>query len=120
MASVVALALAGCTAFGPKIGLGGAVTGGIVGTVIGRDLDPAAQHAAHEAEYHALEYGKTGEVTAWKSGSARGEVVAGPLYRVNSYDCRDYTDTITVGTAAPQSARDTACRQANGIWQPVD
>lgn len=117
----VCLALAGCNA-----GVGGAPEasvaapggGGLAGGAIGKDLSLSDQRAARAAEYKALEYGHTGVPVAWKNGNNHGEVVPGASYRVNAYTCRDFVHTIYIGTAQ-QSARSTACRQANGDWQPV-
>lgn len=94
------------------------LSGGVMANVAGRDLDATARRKAQEAEYQALEFGRTGSPTTWKSGSAHGEVVPGAPYQVNAYNCRDYTHRI-YGPGQPQNARGTACRQANGRWQPV-
>jgi surface antigen len=118
------LALAGCTPVlglkpdGAALGAKAEVGSGVVGNTIGRDLDAGDRRAAKEAEYRALEYGKTGTPIAWKNAGNRGEVVPGPSYRVNTYDCRDVTHTIYVGSQT-QSARGTACRLPSGAWQPV-
>jgi surface antigen len=128
-----ALALVGCSqtatepgqAYGPtgaavagSAAASAVLAGGVIGNVAGRDLDQAARRKAQEAEYQALEFGKTGSPTTWQSGAYHGEVVPGPPYQVNAYDCRDYTHTID-GPGQPQRARATACRRANGTWQPV-
>ena len=47
-----------------------------------------------------------------------GEVTPGPRYKVNDYDCRDYTHTVDID-GQPQTARGTACRQPDGTWKPV-
>lgn len=128
-----ALALVGCSqtttgpgqAFAPTDGgiAGSAagstdLAGGVIANVAGRDLDPTARRMAQEAEYQALEFGKTGSPIAWKNGAYHGEVVPGPPYQVNAYNCRDYTHTI-YGPGRPQTARATACHGPNGRWQPV-
>lgn len=118
LAAVLPL-LAGCDTLSKAGTVGGSLAGGVAGNAIGRDLDAAALRAAREAEYRALEYGGTGTPIAWKQGNGAGEVKPGASYRVNTFDCRDYTHTLMVGTTPPQSARGTACRQANGTWQPV-
>jgi len=99
--------------------LGGSLASGVAGSSIGKDLDFVAARAARSAEYRALEYGRTGVPVTWKSGSSHGEVVPGTTYRINDSNCRDYVHTLTVGSGEAQSARGTACRQANGTWQPV-
>ena len=49
-------------------------------------------------------------------GGRRGSVIPGPAYRVNTFDCRDYTHTIYQGEDA-SVARGTACRQPDGSWR---
>jgi surface antigen len=113
------------------LGMGGlaaagcAKTGGInaeaspaATTVAAADLDTAARKAAKDAEYRALEFGRTGTPVAWQDGKTHGEVVPGPLYHVNASDCRDFTHTVYLGNA-PHATHATACRQPNGTWQPV-
>jgi surface antigen len=113
-AASLALLVAACTQT-----LGGSLASGVAGASIGKDLDIVAARAARSAEYRALEYGRTGVPVTWKSGSSHGEVVPGTTYHINDSACRDYVHTLTVGTGQAQSARGTACRQANGTWQPV-
>jgi surface antigen len=140
------LALSGC-ATGPKQGFGqvaggvtgaligsqfgsgsgklaatalGAVVGTMIGGEIGRQLDEADQRALYDAQYKALEYGNPGTPVGWKNANSGhyGEIVPGPGYKVNAYDCRDYTHTIYI-SGQPQVARGTACRQPDGTWKPV-
>jgi surface antigen len=44
--------------------------------------------------------------------------VPGPIYHVNASDCRDFTHTVYLGGQA-RATHATACRQADGTWQPV-
>ena len=75
----------------------GAVVGGFIGNEIGADLDAADRRMAADAEYRALEFGRTGAPVGWHGRSGRyGDVVAGSSYRVNDYNCRDYTHTIYI------------------------
>jgi len=126
--AIAALALAGCqsahteataslAAYAPTES-GQNLTSGLAGTAIGLDLSAKDRRAALAAEYRALEYGQTGAPIAWRGRSVRGEVVAGPLYKVNDYDCRQYTHTITI-KGKSETARGTACRAPDGAWQPV-
>jgi surface antigen len=118
---LVCLTLAACNGGvggGPDASIAAPSGGGLAGGAIGKDLSLSDQRAARAAEYKALEYGHTGVPVEWKNGNNHGEVVPGASYRVNAYTCRDFVHTIYIGTA-PQSARSTACRQANGNWQPV-
>lgn len=133
-------ALAGCVSTGPNEGVGtmggavlggsgdgrvaapaaGALVGGVAGQSIGRGLDDRDRQRAEQAEFEALDSGRPGSPVVWSGGREgyRGEVVPGPRYRVNNYDCRDYTHRIWTG-GEPQVARGTACRQDNGAWRPI-
>jgi surface antigen len=145
---IVAATLAGCASTGPNEGVGavggalvggaignqfgsgsgriaataaGALIGGVAGQSIGRSLDDRDRRRAQEAEFQALEYGRPGTPVDWQGDRSghRGEVVPGPRYRVNAYDCRDYTHRIWAG-GEPQAARGTACRQSDGAWRSID
>ncbi|MFI5409884.1 hypothetical protein [Kaistia sp. UC242_56] len=132
---LVATSLAGCISPGGNESLGsaagsgagrpaapppGALSGGVAGQSIGRGLDDRERQRAEQAEFQALEYGRPGSPVEWRGDREgfRGEVVPGPRYRVNAYDCRDYTHRIWAG-GEPQAARGTACRQAEGSWRPI-
>lgn len=125
---LVASTLAGCVSTGPNDGAGtvvatpaGALIGGVAGQPIARGLDDRERQRAKEAEFQALEYGRPGTPVDWRGDRVgyRGEVVPGPRYRVNAYDCRDYTHRIWSG-GEPQVARGTACRQSDGTWRSID
>lgn len=103
---------------GPAAPPPGSITEGLVGSAVGTGLSAADQQRALAAEYQALEFGVAGVAVTWRSASASGEVVPGPLYTVNEYECRDYTHTIIVG-AATEAGRGTACSRAGGPWAPV-
>ncbi len=86
----------------------------------GADLAPSVgfldRSKALRAEYRALEYGATGAPIAWRGWQGRrGSVIPGPKYRVNTFDCRDYSHTVTAG-GETVVARATACRRADGSW----
>ncbi|MEO3998569.1 hypothetical protein [Mesorhizobium sp. CAU 1732] len=97
-----------------------AMAGGLIGGTLGSNLGQRDRRRALEAEYRALEYTPAGQAVAWGERGARrtGEVVAGSPYRVGSQDCRQYTHTVTISGQA-QSARGTACRNADGSWTPL-
>lgn len=97
-----------------------AMAGGLIGGTLGANLDTRERRRALEAEYRALEYTPAGQAVAWgRSGGARsGEVVAGSPYRVGSQNCRQYTHTVQIGGRS-QTARGTACRNADGSWTPL-
>ena len=98
----------------------GAVVGGIVGNQIGQSLDEQDRQMAAAAEYRALETGQAGAPVAWDNPQTqhRGQIVPGKPYQQGSQFCRPYTHTIYIG-GQPQTARGTACRQADGTWQTV-
>lgn len=96
-----------------------AMGGGLIGSV-GQDLDARDRRRALEAEYRALEYMPAGQAASWGDRGRRrhGEVVAGSPYRVGSQDCRQYSHTVNAGGRS-QTARGTACRNADGSWTPL-
>lgn len=144
----VAIALGGCTqTTGPKQGFGtvggailggvignqfgqgsgrvaataaGALIGGLIGSEIGRSLDEADRQAAYEAQLRAMESGAPGAPVQWRNPNTGhyGEIVPGPTYQVNAYNCRDYTHTVYID-GRPEVLRGTACRQPDGTWSSV-
>jgi len=97
----------------------GAIAGGLIGGGIGRNLDQQSRSAALAAEYNALERGSPGQPVEWRgTGETYGEVVPQQTYQVGSQNCRRYTHTIYVD-GQPQQAAGTACRNADGTWQPL-
>jgi surface antigen len=96
----------------------GAVIGGFLGNAIGQELDANDQRLAANAQYAALNSGQTGAPVQWHGRRNYGNVVAGSPYRVNDYNCRDYTHTIYID-GRPEVARGTACRQPDGTWRVV-
>lgn len=98
----------------------GAVVGGIIGNQIGQSLDEQDRRMAAAAEYRALETGAAGAPVAWDNPQTqhRGQIVPGKPYQQGSQFCRPYTHTIYIG-GEPQTARGTACRQADGTWHTV-
>lgn len=130
----LALALTGCAWSGKKQDVTASVTGapaatayaseafssGLIGGAIGEELDAGDRRTAMDAEFRALEYGRTGAPIQWrgKSGRVYGDVVAGARYQVNDFACRELTHTLYIGDQ-PQVAHGTACRQADGTWKTV-
>lgn len=98
----------------------GAVVGGIVGSEIGRSMDKQDQMLAQEAEFAALERGRSGQRTPWRNpdNGRYGEVTPGESYRRGGDDCRDYTHTIYID-GRPRTMRGTACRNRDGTWRNV-
>ena len=133
---VFALSLAGCAWSGQKQDAdaaltggagtaatayaGGAFAGGLIGSAIGEELDAGDRRTAMDAEFRALEYGRTGAPVQWRGEKGRvyGDVVAGARYQVNDFACRELTHTLYID-AEPQVAHGTACRQPDGTWKTV-
>jgi surface antigen len=118
------LALAGCSQSFGNQGVGSGPSAelapALVDGPIGKELSDADRQSLADAEYRALEFGRTGTPVTWKnrkSGHA-GEVVPGPGYKVNAFDCRDVTHTVTIDDEK-QSTRTTSCRRPDGNWKPV-
>lgn len=97
-----------------------AMAGGLIGGNVGAGLSGSERVQALEAEYRALEYAPVGQAVVWgqRASGRYGEVVAATPYRVGSQDCRQYTHTVHV-SSAPNVARGTACRNADGSWTPL-
>ena len=94
--------------------------GGLIGQIESVRLPRADRIAALQSEYRALEYTPPGDVVSWqgRDGAVSGQVVASQPYRVGSQDCRQYTQAVSAGgTAAPVTARGTACRNPDGSWE---
>jgi surface antigen len=138
--TLAGLLLAGCSTGGGGGGLlgGAALLGGggssangvpsvssaqasaVLGSDVAAMLSGPDQAYAYQAQIRALQDGIPGTPVGWHNPDSGnyGEVVPGPAYHVNAYDCRDYTQNITIG-GVTKSARGTACRQADGSWQLV-
>lgn len=98
----------------------GVVIGGIVGSEIGKSLDENDRRAASDAEYRALESGKSGVETPWRNPDSghRGVVVPEPVYQNSGRQCRNYTHTIYID-GKPELMKGTACRANDGTWSKV-
>ena len=124
VASMGALLLASCSQSMGKQNVGSVATAtlspALVDGPIGKEMTDADKSAAADAEYRALEFGRTGTPVAWRNRQSghSGEVVPGPSYKVNVFDCRDVTHTVLMDDLK-QSARGSSCRQPEGGWKPV-
>jgi surface antigen len=96
----------------------GAVIGGINGSEAGRQMSDRERVIAANAEYRALEYGRSGAPTAWDYPAThhRGSIVPGRPYQKGSQYCRTYTHAIS-GADGPDTVKGIACREANGTWR---
>jgi surface antigen len=106
----------GIGATSPKAAVANA---GVLGNGIGTGLDERDRQRAYDAELKALEQGEPGEPVGWRGAAGRyGTVVPGAAYEARGTRCRDYSHTIFVD-GKPQTARASACRNADGSWSPV-
>ncbi len=128
-AAIAVLALAGCQSNSaqPTAVLAGSVgvapttlAGGLAGNQIGRDLDKSDRQVALQAEYRALEFGRTGASTPWSNGRTGhyGAVIPGVAYRLNDTTCREYSHKIFVDGRS-EVANGSACREVDGSWRTV-
>lgn len=68
------------------------------------------------AQFNALQFGRVGAPRNWQGDSSQsGAVTVGPYVRVNLIDCRDFTNTVTIGGQS-YVKKGTACREADGSW----
>ena len=68
------------------------------------------------AQFNALQFGRVGAPRNWQGDKGQsGAVSVGPYVRVNLIDCRDFTNSVTVGGQS-YVKKGTACREADGSW----
>ena len=71
---------------------------------------------ASGAQFNALQFGRVGAPRNWIGDKGQsGAVTVGPYVRVNLIDCRDFTNTVTIGGQSFVK-KGTACREADGHW----
>ena len=98
----------------------GGVLGALLGNQIGAALDERDQLLLGQTTQNTLETAPSSQPVPWRNPDSGhyGEVVAQPVYTNNNGQCRDYTQTIFIEGRA-ETARGTACRQADGTWKTV-
>jgi surface antigen len=86
----------------------------------GAGLDDEDKQRAYAAQIQALESAGAGAPVGWKNPDSGhyGSIVPGPTFERGGNKCRQYTHTIYID-AKPQTARGSACRNANGRWTPA-
>jgi surface antigen len=97
-----------------------AVIGGISSEAIGRQMSTRERGIAADAEYRALEYGRSGAPVAWTypAMNDRGSIVPGRPYKKGDQYCRTYTHTLNRG-GSRAILKGVACREDNGTWRDV-
>ena len=101
-------------------GAAGALLGAFVGNQIGLSLDRADQLAMQKTTNLALETSKSGTAVAWQNPDTgnRGTVTPKPVFKSNGQYCREFQQTVTIGTKTAE-AYGRACRKPDGSWQIV-
>ena len=96
----------------------GALEGALTGVDVGASLTEEDRAIALQAEYEALEYGRSGQPTLWRNRATgnSGEISVGTVYQVNRLDCREYTHKVSIG-GHNRVVRGNACRQPDGVWR---
>lgn len=101
----------------------GAAMGGYFGGKAFRKLAEADRRMAYQAQYRALEHGRSGETVPWRnpdSGNA-GRVTAYPAFENDTNaPCRKFTHVVDLmGSGEVTEAKGVACRNADGSWRLV-
>ena len=96
----------------------GALEGALTGIDVGASLTEEDREIALQAEYEALEYGRSGQPTLWRNRASgnSGEISVGTTYQVNRLDCREYTHKVSIG-GHNRVVQGNACRQPDGVWR---
>lgn len=100
----------------------GALLGAFIGGEAGKSLDRADRLYLQQTQQSALETSATGQVAQWQNPESgnRGEIR--PIQTFQQSDgtyCREFEQTIWVENQS-ETARGTACRQADGSWRIVN
>jgi surface antigen len=79
-------------------------------------LSAKSKAAVAAAQFNALQFGRVGAPRAWAGDANQsGSILVGPYVRVNLIDCRDFTNTASIGDQSFVK-KGTACREADGTW----
>jgi surface antigen len=97
-----------------------AVIGGISSDEIGKQMSTRERGIAADAEYRALEYGRSGAAVAWTypAMNHRGSIVPGRPYKKGEQYCRTYTHAIN-RSGSLETVKGVACREDDGTWRGV-
>ena len=107
------------TTSGLDTGPGALLSTGLISGELGQGLDQQAKRKAIDAEVAALSNGATGTETKWTgSKNTSGKVVPGQLFEVSGKICRRYSHVVSV-SGQMRSGQTTACKNEDGIWEPL-
>lgn len=97
----------------------GAIIGALVGAEVGKNMDSVDTNKT----YKALNNNHTNKTTYWKNKKtgARYSVTptSNPMTIGNNNDCRTFRTTSIIN-GNKQTTNGTACRMADGTWQPAN
>lgn len=86
---------------------------GVVGSVVGRELDASEREAAIAAQQEAV---NSGTRKSWRGAhGSYGFIEPGPESAISG-GCRDYTHKVYVN-GRPQQAKGQACKRPDGSWR---
>ncbi len=97
----------------------GTLLGAFLGSEVGASLDRADVAYHDRTAQTAFESSKTGISSSWSNPDSghSGTITPTKTYQTAAGpDCREYTQTITVGNKS-QEGYGTACRQQDGSWK---
>ena len=95
----------------------GVLAGAWLGNSIGTSLDKVDRITAQRNTQTALERTPVNKTTSWSNPDNRtyGTTTPTRTYKSNRRNCRDYTDTVTMG-GRTETVHGTACRDSQGRW----
>lgn len=104
---------------GQAIAIGaGAVAGALFGGYIGHSMDSSDKNTANQAMDHNKPY----QSTSWNNKTTGAKYKVKPTSTMMSYkghtNCRKF-HTVEAANGQKQHVDGIACRQPNGMWQPV-
>lgn len=107
------------TTAGLDKGPGALLSKGLVAGDLARGLDPQSKRKAIDAEIAALSNSATGVETKWKGQKGTsGKVIPGQPFEVSGKICRRYSHEI-VFDGQTRSDEATACKNEDGVWEPL-
>ena len=79
-------------------------------------MNEADKIEASSAQFFALQFGRPGAPRNWEGPSGvSGVITVGPFVRVNSLNCREFTNSVTIDDVVSVK-NGTSCRETDGRW----
>ncbi len=90
-----------------------------IGADVAKLLSQKERDEAVSAQFYALQFGRPGVFRNWQGETgANGKVTVGPYVRVNTLDCRQFENIVTISDEVYER-QGTACREQDGSWSVV-